>query len=54
MHVHPLTIPPIPIQYRCDNDELFLRDKIPYAPLVLCGFVLLYGVQVEFESGGEG
>jgi hypothetical protein len=54
MHVHPLSVPPVSIQYSRDDDELLLRDEIPYAPLVLGGFMLLDGVQVEFESGGEG
>jgi hypothetical protein len=54
MHVHPLSIASVPIQYRRDDHELLLRDEIPYAPLVLGGFMLLNGVQVELEGGGEG
>jgi hypothetical protein len=54
MHIHRLAIPAIAIQYSCHNHELFLRYKVPNAPLVLGRIVLLDGVKIEFEGGGKG
>jgi hypothetical protein len=54
MHIDPLAIPPMPIQYSRHNHQLLLRDKVPNAPLVLGGILLLDGVEVEFEGRGEG
>lgn len=54
MHVHPLPVSPISVQYRRDDDQLLLGDEIPHASLVLLGVVWLHRVQVELEGGGEG
>lgn len=54
MHVHRLPIAAVSIQDRCHNDELVLCNKVPDAALMLGRFVAVYGVEVEFEGGGEG
>jgi hypothetical protein len=54
MHIHPLSIPPISIHNHRDNNQLFLRNKVPNASLVLGGVVCCYGVEIEFEGCCEG
>jgi len=54
MHIYPLAIPSKSIQYSRHNHQLLLRNKVPDAPFVLGGIVLLDGVEVEFEGRGEG
>jgi hypothetical protein len=49
VHIHNLPITSLPAHNSCHNDQLVLKDKIPYTSLV----VPAAGVQVEFQGGGE-
>jgi hypothetical protein len=53
MHVHPLSIAPVPIQNRRHHHQLLMCHKVAHASLVLGRVVLRDGVQVEFEGGGK-
>jgi hypothetical protein len=53
MHIHPLPVSSIPVQIRRHNHQLVLCDEVPNAALILRCVVCLYGVEVEFEGGGE-
>jgi hypothetical protein len=43
----------MPVQIRRHNHQLVLCDEVPNAALILRCVVCLYGVEVEFEGGGE-
>lgn len=53
MHINPLAISPVPIQYRRDNHQLLLCNKIPNASLVSGRFAFSHWMKVEFEGRCE-
>lgn len=53
MHINPLAISPVPIQYRRNNHQLLFCNKIPNASLVSGRIALSYWMKVEFEGRSE-
>lgn len=54
MHVNSLSISPVSVQYRSDDYQLLLGNKVAHASLVLGRIVGRDGVEVEFQGRGEG
>ena len=54
MHIDPLSVSSVPVQYGRDNDQLLLGNKVPNASLVPGRLALSDGMQIELEGRGEG
>lgn len=54
MHVNPLSVSSITVQYGRDNDQLLFGDKVPNASLVPGGLALGHWMEIELEGRGEG
>lgn len=54
MHINPLSVSSVTVQYSRDNDQLLFGDKVPNASLVPGRLALSYGMEIELEGRGEG